>query len=110
MKDDRLYLIHMCECIDYITQYTAEGRDAFMASRQAQDAVIRNFEVLGEAAKHLSEAFRSSHEGIPWKRIVGFRDVLIHHYIGVDIEQVWSVVEKDLPDLGERIRKLKDGA
>lgn len=110
MKDNKLYLIHMCECIQYVMQYTADGREAFMASRQVQDAVIRNFEIIGEAAKHLSESFKESHQGIPWKQIAGFRDVLIHNYIGVDIEQVWTVVEKNLPDLGKRIRKLMDEA
>ena len=79
-----------------------------MASRQAQDAVIRNFEVLGEAAKHLSEAFKLSHEGVPWKQVAGFRDVLIHDYIGVDMEQVWSVVEKNLRELAEKIQKLME--
>ncbi len=110
MKDDRLYLIHMSECLESIMEYTAEGREAFMNSRRTQDAVIRNFEVMGEAAKHLSEPFKLSHEEVPWKQVAGFRDVLIHDYIGVDIEQVWSAVDRNLPEFAKQISKLLEEA
>ncbi len=91
-------------------EYTAEGREAFMNSRRTQDAVIRNFEVMGEAAKHLSEPFKLSHEEVPWKQVAGFRDVLIHDYIGVDIEQVWSAVDRNLPEFAKQISKLLEEA
>ena len=106
MKDDRLYLIHILECIERIASYTADGREAFMGSPMRQDAVIRNFEVIGEAAKHLSESFKVEHSEVPWRRVAGFRDILIHDYIGVDLQEVWTVVEKDLPALEEAIRRM----
>lgn len=108
MKDDRLYLIHISECIEKIIEFTSEGREAFMASALTQDAVIRNFEVMGEAAKHLSEAFKAAHPGSPWKQIAGFRDVLIHDYIGVDLDRIWSVIEKDLGALHQEVRRLME--
>ena len=65
MKDDRFYLIHILERIQRIESYTTGGREAFLASSMIQDAVIRNFEVIGEAAKQVSEGFRSLHPGLP---------------------------------------------
>ncbi len=94
MKDDRLYLLHMLECANRIGEYTEEGRDAFMTDRRTQDAVIRNFEIMGEAAKQVSQTTRELVPAVPWRRIAGFRDVLIHQYMGVDMEEVWGIIEQ----------------
>ena len=99
MKDPRVYLAHILECIGYIEAFTEPGRDTFFAERVIQDAVIRNLEVIGEAAKRVGAAYRTAHPGIPWRSMAGLRDVLIHDYEGVDINQVWQVVERDLPGL-----------
>ena len=106
MKDDKLYLIHISECIQQIESYTQDGRAAFVQSRMKQDAVIRNFEVIGEAAKQISEKLRKIYPQIPSKRIAGLRDVLIHDYIGVDYEEVWRIIERDLPDLKAQLESL----
>lgn len=106
MKDDKLYLIHISECIQRIESYVHEGKQNFAQSRMKQDAVIRNFEIMGEAAKQISEKLRNTHAEIPWKRIAGFRDVLIHDYVGVDSEEVWKIVERDLPTLKKQIESL----
>jgi uncharacterized protein with HEPN domain len=71
-----------------------------------QDAVLRNFEVIGEAAKRLDEAYRTTHPEIPWRAIASLRDVLIHQYEGVDRNKVWAIVEKDLPNLKQSIADL----
>ena len=103
MKDDRLYLIHMTECIAKIEQYTAGGRDVFIASSLLQDAVIRNFEIIGEAAKHVSLELKQRYPQIAWRSAAGFRDVLIHNYMGVDTAQVWQTVEQHVPVLKQQI-------
>ena len=99
MKDVRVYLAHIMECIERIELYTRDGREAFLANPMAQDAVIRNLEVIGEAAKRVGEDFRSLHSEIPWRGMSALRDVLIPDYEGVDTSQVWAVVGSELPAL-----------
>ena len=85
---------------------SAAGRAAFLQDEKTQDAVIRNFEIIGEAAKRVSDNGKQLAPTIPWSRIAGFRDVLIHQYEGVDLEQVWNRVERDLPPLELALRTL----
>ena len=106
MKDQRLYLIHIKECIEKIEQYTKDGELSFSNDPKTQDAVIRNFEIIGEAVKRLSEDTRQTVSEIPWRQFAGFRDVLIHQYDGIDPSEVWLTVENDLPLLKEAVRTL----
>lgn len=103
MKDDRLYLIHIAECIGRIEEYVRGGRDAFMASTLVQDAVLRNLQTLAESSQRLSDDLKARHPDIDWRRIAGFRNVLVHDYLGVDTGLVWKIVENDLPPLKVRI-------
>lgn len=106
MKDDRLYLIHILECISRIETYTTGGRAVFMDSPLVQDAVIRNFEVIGEAVKHLSEPVKTKRPDIPWRRISGLRDILIHQYMGVDPDAVWNVIDESLSALKQAVTDI----
>jgi uncharacterized protein with HEPN domain len=99
VKDDRLYLHHMLERCRRITRFIQPGREAFMASEELQDAAIRNLEVIGEAAKRVSQDVRRHLSSFDWKAICGMRDVLIHDYIGVDIDEVWNVASSRIPEL-----------
>ena len=102
-KDPRVYLAQILERIDRILGYTSEGKEAFFADPRTQDAVIRNFEVIGEAAKRIPEKYRKEHPAIPWRALAGFRDVLIHQYEGVSIAEIWQIVERDLKPLRQAI-------
>ena len=106
MKDDRVYLLHVRDCLDRIVAYTRDGREAFLADTKTQDAVIRNFEIVGEAVKNLSQAHKDAHPAIPWKRIAGLRDLLIHRYFGVKLETVWEVIEREVPDFRAAIDEM----
>ena len=105
-KDPRVYLAQILERIDRISEYTADGKEAFLADQRTQDAVIRNFEVIGEAAKRISEEYRRKYPTIPWRELAGFRDVLIHQYEGVSVTEVWLIVEKDLNPIRDAIRSM----
>lgn len=97
---------HIHDALGRIVSYTANGREAFLANPQAQDAVIRNLEIVGEAVKHLSAELREQHPDIPWKRIAGMRDEMIHEYFGVDLTIVWNVVEQHIPALSQKVNSL----
>jgi uncharacterized protein with HEPN domain len=96
-KDPRVYLAHILERAGRIEEYIRDGEHAFRQDPKTQDAVIRNFEVIGEAAKRVPAEYRERYPKIPWLLMVGFRDVLIHAYEGVDLQRVWSIATRDLP-------------
>ncbi|MFI5397180.1 MAG: DUF86 domain-containing protein [Candidatus Binatia bacterium] len=106
MKDDRVFLAHVRDAISKIELYTEGGREAFFADTKTQDAVMRNLEIIGEAVKNLSADLRALHPEIPWTRIAGMRDVLIHDYFGVRLETVWNAVEHRLPELKRYVETL----
>ncbi len=106
-KDPIIYIEHIRSCISRIKEYTQGiDEDGFIKNNLIQDAVIRNFEIIGEATKKLNEDFRAKYPEIEWKKIAGMRDKLIHDYIGVDLWAVWAVVEKIIPTLDTQIEVI----
>lgn len=103
MKDDRVYLIHIRECIERIQQYTEGGAEAFFSDTKTQDAVLRNLHTLSESTQHLSLHLKSAYPEVDWRGISGFRNILVHDYLGVNLVRVWEVVERDLQDLKAKI-------
>ncbi|NTV58467.1 MAG: DUF86 domain-containing protein [Deltaproteobacteria bacterium] len=106
MKDDRVYLIHIRECIDRIERYTEGGDEEFFSDTRTQDAVLRNLHTLSESTQRLSQTLKASHPEVDWRGISGFRNILVHDYLGVNLVRVWEVVERDLPHLKARIQDI----
>ena len=96
----------MLRAIDLVAEFVRDGRDAFISDVKTQDAVIRRIEVIGEAARRLSEATRASQPDIPWSRIVGMRNELAHGYFSVDLNFVWIAAVERLPELRPRVAAM----
>ena len=107
MNRDTLYLQHVLDAIGKIERYVAVGYAEFIATSHWQDAVIRQLEIIGEAVKRISPEILGHRPDIPWRRIAGIRDVLIHDYMGVDLEAVWQVTQQDLAQLQQAVEELQ---
>ncbi len=107
MKDDRLYLIHIKECIERIEAYLGNAdRKDFLNSTLMQDAVIRNLQVLAESTQRLSDEAKDSRENIDWYKISGFRNILVHDYLGLDLDTVWNIVVNEIPVLKKAVDEM----
>lgn len=107
-RDPKLFIQDMIEAIEKIERYTSsmETLEDFVENEIVVDAVLRNLEIIGEAAKYIPEDLRSKYSEIPWKRVVGLRNVVIHSYFAVDLEVIWVIVKKQLPQLKEILLKM----
>ncbi|MBI3512329.1 MAG: DUF86 domain-containing protein [Bacteroidetes bacterium] len=106
-KDNSIYLGHILECTVQIEEYMKDiTREKFLDQRMIQDAVIRQIEIIGEATKNISVEFRELHQDIPWKRMAGMRDVIIHEYFQVNIEVVFETANSWIPELRSKIKTL----
>jgi len=103
MKDDRLYLIHIREALERIEDYTRGGKQFFLDDHKTQDAVLRNLHTLAESTQRISQELRDKYAQVDWRTIAAFRNVIVHDYLGISLDQIWDIVEKDLPALKDNI-------
>ena len=106
MKDERLYLIHILEGIDRIQSYTSVGEAEFFSSNLVQDAVLRNLQTLSESTMRLSDSLESTKQSVPWTSIAGFRNVVAHGYLDIDLNLTWDIVTRDIPVLKIAIQEI----
>lgn len=103
---DAALLAHMADCIDRITRYTGGERSRFDASTLVQDGVTRNLQTLAESSQRLSAALKAAEPGIPWRELAGFRNIVVHAYLALDLAIVWSLVEDDLPTIAAAVQRM----
>lgn len=106
MRDDRQRLLDICEAMERIEKYTAQGRLAFESSELIQNWVLRHLQIIGEACRSVSPEFKTQHPEVPWSQAIGMRNILVHHYFEMDAEAVWSAVERDLPKLKQQLQAI----
>jgi uncharacterized protein with HEPN domain len=108
LRDDSVYLNHIVDSGERVRSYIEGVSEAeFMATPLIQDAVMRQIQIIGEAASRLSSDFRTRTGFVPWKDVVGMRHKLVHDYMGVDLEAVWATAARDIPSLMAELSKLK---
>ena len=105
-ESDRVLLAYMRDCLDRISEYTGAERSSFDTSHLVQDAVIRNLQTLTESSQRLSSEIKDTEPQVPWRELAGFRNVIVHGYLGVDLGAVWLVVEQDLPEVSEAVDRM----
>ena len=106
MRDDRERLLDIQEAIQRIEKYAAQGRDVFEQDELVQIWTVHHLQIIGEASRALSTSLRTQYPQIPWSKIIGMRNILVHDYFGIDTDIVWAAVEGDLPGLKDDIETI----
>ena len=106
MRNDRERLLDIQEAIEEIKKYAVRGKESFRNDELVQTWILHHLQILGEAAARISDEFQEQHSGVPWYKITGMRNILVHDYFRIDIDAVWSVVENDIPVLEQQVKQL----
>jgi uncharacterized protein with HEPN domain len=103
-----LYIDDIQESIEKIEEYTKGiTLEEFLKNTQIQDAVLRRLEIIGEAVRNIPGDFKKAHSEIPWDMIAGMRNVVAHEYFGINVKRVWKTIERDIPELKNKIKELR---
>ena len=107
MRNDKLYLKDILKAINKIDQYTENlSKEEFKEKEMIADAVLRNIEIIGEAANQLSERIYEKYDEIPWSRMIGLRNIVTHKYFGVDLNIIWEITTVNIPQVKPEIQKI----
>jgi uncharacterized protein with HEPN domain len=106
MRDDRLRFLDMAEAIRNIEKYSSGGKDRFANNELVQVWVVHHLQILGEAARGVSEESKREYHQIPWGKIIGFCNILVHHYFTVNPDEIWAVVTVNIPPLKQELGRI----
>ena len=106
MRDPKERLHDILDALNHIERYTSRGREAFEREELIQVWVVHHLQIIGEAAARLGRDFHAAHPGVPWPKIVAMRNVLVHEYFGVDLNELWNVVHRDLKPIRGLVEQL----
>ena len=107
-KDPKVNIVFILECVELVEEYLKDITEAeFMNSTKLQDAIIRRIELIGEAVKNISQSIKENYSEVPWKRISGMRDILVHDYLGIDLNTTWQIAQNEIPELRRMMLKIK---
>jgi uncharacterized protein with HEPN domain len=106
MRGERERLLDILEAIERMEKYAVQGKTAFENDELIQNWMVNHITVIGEACRSLSDDFQAQYVNVPWADMIGMRNILVHHYFGIDKDAVWSVVEKDIPVLKFNIEMI----
>ena len=106
MKHPQVYLRHILECIDSVEQYVGDDRDAFLDNPMARDAVLRQLQVMAESSQRVPDELKAKYPDVEWRALAAFRNVLVHNYLGVDVEQALNAYEQNVPILRGAVEQL----
>lgn len=106
-RDDTVYLLHILDAIGLVEEYTkGMSENEFLGNSMAHDAVVRQIEIIGEAARNVSDEFQEKHPALPWMKMISIRNKITHEYFNVNYAIVWDTVKDDLPTLKRSVKKL----
>ena len=103
MREDRERLLDIQEAIERIEKYAAQGQEAFEEDELIQTWIVHHLQIIGEASRAITSALRDQYPAVPWMKIIGMRNILVHDYFGIDTDVVWSVVANDLEPLKRNV-------
>ena len=106
MRDDRERLLDILEAIERIDRYAVRGRETFERDELIQNWTTHQLQIIGEAAARITPDLRENHPEVPWRQIIGMRNVLTHGYFDIDLDIVWSVIERDLGKLRSQVETI----
>jgi uncharacterized protein with HEPN domain len=105
-RDPRQYLDHIDASIRYIGVWAADGRDVFMEDMRTRAAVIRMLQELSESVRRLDPLLHAQYPDFPWHDVIGFRNVLVHDYLGLNLDRIWEIVTRDVPLLRPHVSRM----
>ena len=107
MKDPHVLVLHALECIERVERFTAAGESEFRGSDLIQGAVLHNLQTMAQSIMQLPDALKATHPDVDWRGLVGFRNVLVHDYLGVSVVRIWEIVQRDLPAVKRVVEAMR---